>query len=191
MKYTPEQVSDICGVYPTTVINWVKQKKLPAFATPGGHRRIRHEDLIAFIEKYNFPKPPELAGSRRKVLIVDDDASFAKLVQKAFNQHSDLFETQIVHNGIEALLGIGRDAPDLVLLDVVMPVVDGATVCSTLRSQKGTASIKVLAVTGKRLPPRTEKFIRARTDGLFKKPVDVDALVARASQILQVALPVK
>ena len=59
--YTTHQVSKFCGVYPTTVINWVEEEKLPAYTTPGGHRRIKRDDLIKLMKKNNMPIPEELA----------------------------------------------------------------------------------------------------------------------------------
>jgi excisionase family DNA binding protein len=189
--YTTFEVGEICGVYPTTVINWVNQDKLPAFVTPGGHRRIRREDLVTFLQKYNFPTPPELLGSRRRVLIVDDEAACAQMMRRVFEAYPEQFEVIELHNGIEALVSIGRTPPDLVVLDVVMPIVDGGTVCSTLRGNPDTRSIRILAITGKKLPDRTARFIRANTDGLFQKPFKTEALLQRAADLLKVSLPKK
>ena len=58
--YTTFQIADFCGVRPTTIIKWVKQKKIRAYVTPGGHRRIRHSDLLSFLKEYNLPIPDEL-----------------------------------------------------------------------------------------------------------------------------------
>jgi two-component system, OmpR family, response regulator RpaA len=185
--YTTFEVGEICGVYPTTVINWVNQSKLPAFATPGGHRRIRREDLVAFLAKYNFPTPPELLGGRRRVLVVDDDPDCAGMIRRAFQAHEEQFEVSEIHNGIEALVSIGRTPPDLVVLDVVMPIVDGGTVCATLRKNPDTRAIKILAITGKRMDDRAVQSIRSHADGLFQKPFKVEALVKRALELLRIA----
>jgi excisionase family DNA binding protein len=186
--YTTFEVGEICSVYPTTVINWVNQKKLPAFVTPGGHRRIRREDLVEFLKKYNFPTPVELLGSRRRILIVDDDVAFARMLMKAFERHNDQFDTQVIHNGIEALVALGKKPPDLVLLDVVMPIVDGSTVCATLRANPDTRHIRIIAMTGKRLPDETTKFIRSKSDGLYRKPFDPSSIVRRAAEVLKMEL---
>ena len=76
----------------------------------------------------------------------------------------------MIHNGIEALVAIGKQPPDLMVLDVVMPVVDGATVCATLRSHPEPRRIKILAVSGKKLTGRVTRFIRSKSDGFFRKP---------------------
>lgn len=186
--YTTFEVGEICGVYPTTVINWVNQSKLPAFVTPGGHRRIRREDLVDFLKKYNFPTPPELLGDRRKVLVVDDERECADMIAKAFEAHREQFDVEKIYNGIEALVAIGKRPPDLVVLDVVMPVVDGQTVCATLRASPETRHIKIFAITGKKLPDRSVRFLRAHSDGLFQKPFDVPGLLRRATEVLKVQL---
>jgi excisionase family DNA binding protein len=188
--YTTFEVSRICGVYPTTVINWVKQQKLPAFVTPGGHRRIKRDDLVVFLKKYNFPTPVELSASRRRIMVVDDDVSFARMIEKAFEKYRSEFEVVVINSGIEALIALGKRAPDLVILDVVMPVVDGATVCATLKANPETRHVRILAITGKKLADRQLKFLRSNADGLMVKPFDVEAMVKKAADILRVDLPV-
>ena len=186
--YTTFEIGKICGVYPTTVINWVKQKKIPAFTTPGGHRRVRHEDLVAFLEHYKFPVPSELRADRKRVLIVEDDRAVGRILARAFEQYPDQFEVELCEDGVEALVAVGKRPPDLVLLDVVMPVIDGSRVCATLKANPDTRHIRVFAMTGKRLPPKTEQFLRRTADGFFMKPFDIKALVRRAADRLRVSL---
>ncbi len=187
--YTTFEIGRICGVYPTTVINWVKQKKIPAFSTPGGHRRVRHEDLIEFLKEYNFPVPPELRADRKRVLIVDDDPAMGKLLLKAFEPYAETFDVRLCEDGVEALVAVGQRPPDLILLDVVMPVVDGSRVCATLKNNPDTKHIRIFVMTGKRLPERAERFLRRTADGFFSKPFDVRAMLRLAADRLKVTLP--
>ena len=187
--YTTFQIADICGVRPTTIIKWVNQKKIRAYVTPGGHRRIRHSDLMSFLREYNFPIPDELTGSRRKVLIVEDDASIGQLLKKVFQKASDQWEVEWIKDGIEALLVLGKNPPDVVVLDVVMPVVDGARVLATLRSDERTKGVKVIGVTGKRLAPDKLKFMQQHTDAFYFKPFDVNDLVRKAIDLLSMPIP--
>ena len=83
--YTTHQVSKFCNVYPTTVINWIEEGILPAFTTPGGHRRIKKEDIINLMNKNNMPIPQELLkDNKTKVLVIDDDLKISKSVRKPF-----------------------------------------------------------------------------------------------------------
>lgn len=181
--YTTFQIAELCGVYPTTVINWIKQGTMKAYKTPGGHRRVLKSDLEAFLEKYHFPASLEPAQGRR-ILIVEDDRSVGAMLQRAFQKQAPDFEVQWMSNGIEALLALGKEPPALVVLDVVMPVVDGAKVLATLRADPNTRGVKVVGITGKRLPPEKLRFMKRHTDAFFLKPCDVKELVARSLALI-------
>lgn len=182
--FTTFEISKICGVYPTTVINWINQKKLPSFSTPGGHHRIKSEDLLAFLKEYNFPVPASLSSSKRKVLIVDDDEVFAKMLSRAFATQKELYDVTVLHDGYQALLAMGKTPPDLLVIDVVMPIMDGPTVCQKIKSDQGTKGIKIIAVTGERMSPESEKLVRRNCDSLLRKPLDIDHLLKRAGELL-------
>jgi len=185
--FTTFDISKICGVYPTTVINWINQKKLASFSTPGGHHRVKAEDLLAFLKEYNFPIPPGLGAVKRKVLIVDDDETFAKMLSRAFGTRKDLYEVAVLHDGYQALLAVGKAPPDLLVIDVVMPVMDGPTVCRNIKADPAAKEIKIIAVTGERMGASSEKEVRKFCDSLLRKPLDVDKLLARAGELLGLA----
>ncbi len=181
--FTTFEISKICGVYPTTVINWIKQGKLKAFSTPGGHHRIAAADLKAFLAEYNFPVPAFLSGARKRVLLVDDDVTFTKMVSRVLDQRKDVFEVEVLHDGYAALMAVGKKAPDLLIIDVVMPVMDGPTVCRNIKADPTTKDVKIIAVTGERLTPEGEKAIRRHFDSFMHKPVDVDQLLKKALRL--------
>lgn len=170
--YTTFQVAAICGVYPSTVINWIKGGKLAAFRTPGGHRRVLERDMVAFLKEYDFPIPEGMELGKRRVLIVEDDPDLGPMLLKSLKRLSDRIQTRLIDNGVEALVALGKEPPDLMILDVHMENVDGARVLATLRSDPATAGIRVVGITGKRLPPEKLKFMQKNTDAFFIKPFD-------------------
>ncbi|HPW45527.1 MAG TPA: helix-turn-helix domain-containing protein [bacterium] len=66
------QVAQLCGVHRTTIINWVKEGKLRAYVTAGGHRRILPEEMVRFVESYRIPIP-EGKLTEKSLLIIDND----------------------------------------------------------------------------------------------------------------------
>ena len=80
--FTTYQIAQICDVYPTTVISWIKREKLKAFTTPGGHRRVLAADLLEFLKKFKFPIPERLAPRRRRALIVEDEKAVGQLCSR-------------------------------------------------------------------------------------------------------------
>lgn len=185
--YTTHEIAKFCGVYPTSVVNWINAGKLRSFATPGGHHRITRDDLLSFLREFKIPVPEELSGSSR-VMIVDDDAELARAMARAFERRSRSFKTEVCHDGVEALIRIGQRPPDLVVLDVVLPKMDGVQVCRVLKSQPETRGIRIVAVTGKKLPFNESKLLDAKVDGFFRKPLDVMELVGRAAALLGLQL---
>ena len=185
-SYTTFQVARICDVYPSTVISWIKQKKMAAYTTPGGHRRILKPDLVDFMKRYNLPMTDELLRERSRVLIVEDDPVVGKLLWKALRSSSNSFDVELTPDGVGALLALAKNPPDLLVLDVVLPVVDGASVLASLREDPQTRQIKVVGITGKRLPPDKLRYMRRHTEAFFLKPFKLDEFVRKVVDLLDV-----
>src|SRR5258706_52949 len=128
--FTTFEVGEICQVYHTTVINWINKGQLKAYTTPGKHRRIQKNDLVVFMEKFNIRIPAEFRH-QKKILIVDDDKTNLKLLEKSFQRFLPSTSVQTTTSGFEALVSVGKDVPDLIVLDVVMPGLDGIEVCKS------------------------------------------------------------
>src|SRR5215470_9084754 len=122
--YTTHEVSRLLHVNPRSVINWIEQSLLPSYRTPGGHRRIRREDLLAFLRKHQIPTPASLVEGKFNVLIVDDEQEIVDLI-KTFLMRQGGYDVTSASDGITALLEVGRTKPDLLILDIMIPGVDG------------------------------------------------------------------
>ncbi len=186
--YTTFQIADICNVRPTTVIKWANQRRIKAYTTPGGHRRVRQSDLLVFLKKYNFPIPQELCENQRRVLIVEDEIDIGQLISRGLEKASKDIFVQWAKDGVEGLLSVGQNVPDLVILDVEMPLVDGARVLATLRSDPQTQGVKVVGMTGKRLTPEKLKFMQGHTDGFFYKPFKLSDLITKTLDLLGIQI---
>ncbi|MFH1725422.1 MAG: response regulator [Elusimicrobiota bacterium] len=185
--YTTFQVARFCDVYPSTVISWVKQNKIEAYATPGGHRRIRKSDLLEFLKKFKLPISDELREPSNRILIVEDEPAVGRMIKKALQRASSEFAVEWTQDGVGALLALAKDPPDLIILDVVMPVVDGARVLASLRADPATRGIKVVGITGKRLPPAKLQFMRRHTEAFYVKPFDIRLFTRRVLSLLGVS----
>ncbi|MBU2574159.1 MAG: response regulator, partial [Elusimicrobia bacterium] len=186
-EFSTFDVGKICNVAHTTVINWIERKELAAHSTPGGHRRVYHNDFLAFLKKYNMRVPPELLEAEKNpgVLIVDDDAEILVMLSRAFKEHAPEFKVLTTQNGMEALMIVGREPPAVIILDVVMPDMDGLAVCKTLKAGAASRHIKVLVITGKRLTGEQRGYFLETVDGIFRKPFSAVKLVERAVQALK------
>jgi excisionase family DNA binding protein len=182
--FTTFQVARICGVFHTSVINWVNKGKLKAHLTPGGHRRIKLPDLLEFMHKFEMPIPADLESKRKQVLIVEDDASVTRLLVRSIQSLSDL-EVRTCAGGLEALIAIGKDAPDLLVLDIRIPQVDGLEVVRVLRANDQTRPIKILAISGEVLSDVERAFVREHCDAFFAKPVSTAEFRKRVAALVE------
>lgn len=182
--YTTHDIARFCDVYPSSVVNWISDGRLKAYSTPGGHHRVTREDLIAFLERFRIPLPRELAARPARVLIVDDDLELTKVVARAFGRRPERFAVEVCHNGIEALIRIGQEPPDLVVLDIVLPKMDGLQVCRVLKSKPETRRVKIVAISGRKPPFNEKKPGEAGIDAFLRKPLDLFELVDAAEGLL-------
>lgn len=182
--FTTFEVAKICGVFHTTVINWVNKKKLKASTTPGGHRRIAIEDLLSFMRTYEMQIPRDLITRGKRALIVEDDSTMRALITRCLEQLPGLRIDTCV-GGLEALIEIGKEPPELLVLDIRIPQVNGLEVLKVLRAGESTRPIKIIAVTGEELDDADLKFLAKNADGFLRKPISTDEFVQLAAQCLE------
>lgn len=184
--YTTHEVSKFCSVYPTTVINWVKDGTLPAYTTPGGHRRIKKEDLIKLMKKNNMPLPDELIKTdKNRVLVIDDDIKILKMIKTVLSSEED-FEIETANSGFQAGLLISNWLPDIILLDMLMPQMDGFEVAKRLKSDERTKDITIIAVTVITDPKEIKKMHACGIADYISKPFKAQELIKKVRQHLLV-----
>lgn len=177
--YTTYQVAKFLGVSLPTVVNWVNNGLLSAHRTPGGHRRIAHKDIVAFAREHNYPIARDLldAGEgRTKVLIVDDEKDFSDMVCEYLTLKGDL-EVEVADSGFQAGFTVARFKPDLILMDIMMPGMDGFEVHRMLRADPDTRHIPVIACTAYRDEDIDARIKADKFDGFVEKPLKLDALL--------------
>ncbi len=172
---TSREVADLVEVSASTVLGWIEQGLLRCHRTPGGHRRIARDDLASFLRSHSMPLPGGLLAAPR-VLIVDDDAAFARTMSRGLARLWPGVRLEVAGNGIDGLLRIGAFRPSLVLLDVVMPGMDGLEVCRRLKAGAETRGIVVVAVTGRREPAVRAGLLAAGAAGVLEKPLRLEEL---------------
>lgn len=182
---TTFEVSKICEVNPTTVQNWVKEKKLKAYVTPGGHRRVRREDLVAFMSEFGMPIPDGLIKERPLVLIVDDEPDTLDFLISVLKSDDGDLEVRGAPGGVEALLMIGERKPDLLILDILMPGMNGFEVCRKLKSSRATRKIKIVAITGDHSDETRTRIMEAGADLFFTKPINVSNFRAECFKLMR------
>lgn len=172
--FTTFETAKLCQVSPLSIINWVNAGRLPAFRTPGGHRRIRREDLVRFMRDSGIPLPEELreGSGRPRVLVVDDDAAIRDTISEYLAGRAKPYEVMTARDGFEAGRLVATFRPNVVLLDLRMPGMDGFQVCRAIKADPETSSITIIAMTGYHNAETEAKILECGAMRCFAKPLD-------------------
>ena len=177
-------IAEMLHVDPGSVANWIDQELLKAHRTPGGHRRVVLDDLLEFLREHKMPIPPELGPTPVKILVVDDEQAITKLIVRAIKmQHSD-YEVIEAHDGFQAGTLIATLHPDVVILDLRMPGMDGYEVCRMIKGQDSTKHTEVIAVTAFPSPESHQRICECGARVCLAKPLDMDLLLAEIEKSL-------
>jgi excisionase family DNA binding protein len=176
------QAARYLGVAQSTIRKWSDQGRLSAFYTPGGHRRYRLRDLEAFVAGSAGSAPASRSRPAPLVLIVDDDPRIREFVR--VNLEMDGFAVREAGSADEGLAALEDEPPDLILLDVMMPKVDGWEMLQRVRERHGVDSIQVIMFSGQLEHDGSDQAEAGGAQAFVGKPFNPQDLVARAKDLL-------
>jgi excisionase family DNA binding protein len=183
---TSHEVGHLLQVNPSSVKKWVNEGRIAAFRTPGGHRRIRVADLVDFLNRHAMPIPRPLAGaSKQRLLIVDDDLMHLRALERRLRPYRARVDVELTSNGIDALVMVGSFKPDLIVLDVYMPELDGIEVCRRLKLKSETRHIGVIVNTAHLSKAVEDNALAAGALTCVSKPLDLKVLLTHLGLLQQ------
>jgi excisionase family DNA binding protein len=188
--FTTSEIARYCAVTNDGVLKWIKSGKLRAFSTPGGHYRVSAEDFRTFLNKFDMPIDETFfRGSerRRSVLVVDDEPNIREIVRRLLNEMDEDMHIEEASDGYEAGIKIGSLQPDLVIMDVMMPRVDGISLCKSIRENPKTEAVKVLAITAFPEQDNVKKMYDAGADLCLIKPLQFEHFRLEVMRLLNEA----
>ena len=176
------QAAKYLGVAQSTMRKWSDLGRVSAFYTPGGHRRYRRSDLDQFLERSGRGGATSTEGPL--VLIVDDDERLREYVR--VNLEAEGYVVREAGNAEEGLAALEEEPPDLILLDVMMPKVDGWEMLQRVHEKHGVGSIPVIMFSGKVDEQSAAEATSRGAQGFIGKPFDPRALIDSTKQLLPV-----
>lgn len=174
---TTGQVAAACQVSIPTVKRWIREGYLSAFQIAGGHYRVTRAELERFLAAHNVPRP---APAAPRVLVVDDEPLLVEALVEILR--AGRCEVATAFDGYEGLLKVGTFRPDLLILDVRMPGLDGFEVCRKVKADPATKGVRILAITAS-LELR-DAILAAGADAFLAKPFDLAALRAEVERLM-------
>jgi len=182
--FTTGEAAEVCRVSQQTIIRCFDAGRLEGFRVPGSRfRRIPRQSLVKFMKENNIPLDAIESG-KRKVLIVDDDAEIVDLIVEVLGRDGR-FETATASSGYEAGMATERFRPELILLDYMLPDVNGNVVCQTIRKNPEFESISIIIVSGVVKQDEIAQLLKSGAQGFIRKPFDVAELTDKITAALQ------
>ncbi|HOV13583.1 MAG TPA: response regulator [Spirochaetota bacterium] len=170
--YTTSDMAKILHVVVGSVINWVDDGQIDAILTPGGHRKIPYKEVIKFLKSHNYQIPKELL-SKKLVYLVDDEEGIHDFFKQIF-KNIEGFELISFYSGTDALISIGKQIPEIIIVDIVMPDIDGIQVIKNIRAKQAYSSIHIVSISAD--IEKKEVALKSGANVFLKKPFDVNDL---------------
>ena len=182
--FTTGEAADICRVSQQTIIRCFDAGRLEGFRVPGSRfRRIPRESLMKFMKGNSIPLDG-LETGKKKILVVDDDAEIVDLLVEVLTRDGR-FDVKTATSGYEAGIQTQRFRPDCILLDYMLPDVNGNVVCHTIRKNPEFENIRIIIVSGVIKQEEIDQLLKSGAQDFIKKPFDINDLINRICATLE------
>jgi len=182
--FTTGEAAEICRVSQQTIIRCFDAGRLEGFRVPGSRfRRIPRQNLVRFMKDNNIPLD-SIESGKRKILIVDDDAEIVELLEDVL-ERDGRFEVKTASSGYEAGMATEKFRPELILLDYMLPDVNGNVVCQTIRRNPEFENIKIIIVSGVVKDDEIARLIKSGAEDFIRKPFNITELTDKITVVLQ------
>ena len=183
--YTTGEAAKICKVSQQTIIRCFDSGQLKGFRVPGSRfRRIPRDQLVVFMRDNGIPTDA-LDDGKRKVLVVDDDKELVELICDSL-ERDGRFRTRSVNNGFDAGMMVKEYRPDLIVLDVMLPDINGKEVCIKIRSDNSLEAVRIICISGMVEEDKIAELKAAGANDFLQKPFETDRLIERVCTLLDV-----
>ena len=183
--FTTGEAAEICRVSQQTIIRCFDAGRLEGFRVPGSKfRRIPRQNLVRFMKDNNIPLDAIESG-KRKILIVDDDTEIVELLEDVLDRDGR-FEVKTASSGYEAGMATEKFRPELILLDYMLPDVNGNIVCQAIRRNPEFENIKIIIVSGVVKEDEIAQLIKSGAEDFIRKPFNITELTDKITAVLQI-----
>ncbi len=182
--FTTGEAAQVCKVSQQTIIRCFDSGRLEGFRVPGSKfRRIPRQSLVRFMKDNNIPLESINSG-KKKILIVDDDAEIVELIADVLVRDGR-FEIKSASSGYEAGMRTLQFLPDLILLDYMLPDINGNIVCQTIKENPEFENIRIIIVSGVAKPDEIDQLLKTGAEGFIKKPFNIVELTDKIASVLK------
>lgn len=182
--FTTGEVAEVCNLSQQTVIRCFDSGRLKGFRVPGSRfRRIPRDSLIQFMKEHSIPLD-RLETGKTRVLVVDDDPAIVEMLVEVL-ERDGRFEVQTAVTGFDAGLRTREFKPDVIVLDYMLPDINGNAVCRSIRNDDALQDVRIIIVSGVVDPEDRDKLLEDGADDFIQKPFNIEELVGRITELVR------
>ncbi len=183
---TTGEIARYCDVSTNAVKKWIRSNRLKAFRTPGGHFRVDSRDFKEFLIQHQMPVYDSFFELEpKKILIVDDEKEVRQALADVLEGIESTFVVDMAEDGYEALLKVGDLKPDLLILDLRMPRMDGYEACRRIKSNPETSGTRILAISGFIENGAEGEILECGATDWMRKPVQIEEFKKKIERLLK------
>jgi excisionase family DNA binding protein len=174
--FSTHAVAQMVGTNPSSVVRWIESGKLKAYKTPGGHRRIREQDLRAFFSEFQIPLPSDLTGDgAERFVVVDPDPRSASVLARALRKAVPAAEVHTATDPVEAILSVGVKPPNALIVDGT--AVQAGSLARAMQAHPQTADIALVVVLPKPDSAAEKKLMAIGARGVLTRPASAEQIL--------------
>lgn len=183
--FTTGEVAKVCKLSQQTVIRCFDSGRLRGYRVPGSRfRRIPRDALIQFMKEHSIPLD-QLETGKTRVLVVDDDPAIVEMLVELL-ERDGRFEVETAATGFDAGLKTREFRPDCIVLDYMLPDINGNAVCRSIRSDESLRDVRIIIVSGVIDRDHVDKLFEDGADDFIQKPFSIEQLVNRITALVHV-----
>jgi excisionase family DNA binding protein len=181
--FTTGEVAEICNISQQTVIRCFDNGRLKGFRVPGSKfRRIPRDSLIQFMKENDIPLD-QLEMGKKRVLVVDDDPAIVEMLVELL-ERDGRFEVETAETGFDAGMRAERFRPDIIVLDYMLPDINGNAVVERIRSDPTLSEVRIIIVSGVVNRDDVQSLVDCGADDFLQKPFSIEHLVKRITELV-------
>jgi excisionase family DNA binding protein len=183
--YTTGEAADICSLSQQTIIRCFDSGRLRGFRIPGSKfRKIPRDNLLKFMKENSIPMQ-SLPTGKKRLLIVDDDSEIVELMTDVLGRDGR-FDIKTASTGYDAGIMTQKFNPDLILLDYMLPDVNGNIVCKTIKENPEFSNTRIIIISGVINQIEIDDLLKSGAEAFVKKPFSITELTEKIAAILEI-----
>lgn len=182
-SFSTSEVAKYCHVTPDTIRKWAEAGRIHVFKTPGGHRRIRHEDLIQFLRENRIPVHADLREAGTKILVADPEKPVVSVIQRFLERSQNAFQIAVASDGFEAGQQMALFRPDVLFINLRMPGFNGEHICGRIKENPDYASTQIIALVDSEDAELAEAAVENGAADILPKPFTPDDLRRKLAKV--------